>query len=569
MSDELNYSKQSDETFSDIGRRKVSFTTSDVPDDGRINSINSSMPIITNDDDMSALIDEDATFSRTQHAYSTTSEFSMHTESREHIHSSVIASLIASIVGSVRKLERSVGYIQSFSLLVGIIIGSGIFITPSFVIHDVKDVGMSIMIWVICGVIVLLGALCYCELGTAIKTAGGNYAYILHVYGPVPAFLCSWTQVLIVDPTSVAAISLTLGNYVMKPFEDMIETNQWYAKAISAGCILIIAIVNCASVKAATAMQCVFTTCQMLSVLLIVVLGCWQLGAGHTQNFKHLFGNAEFNLNAIGPIGAAFFASLFAYNGWQMAGNITEDMINVERTLLLTVLTAVPFITISYVAVNIAFLSVLTPTQVGESHAVAVDFITALFGKNVAYIVPVLVTLSCYGSANGCIFSCGRLSLAAGREGHMPELLGMIHRTRRTPIPAICLTSSIAILLLVPDGSNLQNLINLATIANWFITLIVIIGIIVLRVRQPDLPRPFKVWLIIPIIMIFVSLFLVVIPFTERPVNSAAAVGFILLGLPMYLIFVYFAPRHPNIFNTCRGSVTAFLKKILNLAPCV
>ena len=442
----------------------------EITSDSRHNSLNCSTPdIIIRHYDTPILTDSDPEISR-HRACSATSE----------------ESLIVSTSVSGRKLRKSVGLFQSFTLLVSIIIGSSIFITPSLAIKDTKDVGLSIIIWVICGIIALLGALCYCELGSAIKQAGGNYAYILRTYGPAPAFLCSWTQVLIVDPLLVSAICIIVGNYVMKPFEEMIEINPWYPKAIGTGCILIIAFVNCVSIKAATTLQCIFTTCQFLTMSFVAILGFWQLGTGHLHNFENFLDNVKFNLNTIGPIGAAFFASLFSYNGWQMIGNITEDMKNVERNLLLTVITAVPVVTLFYVILNIAFLTALTPKEMEQSPAVAVDFVRVLLGKDVAYLMPVLVALSGFSSANACIFSCGRLSLAAGCEGHMPELLGMIHLTRRTPIPVICLTSFIAILMLAPDGSNLQSLINLSTIANWFIILIVIFGIFVLRFRQPD-----------------------------------------------------------------------------------
>ena len=524
----------------------------ELTSDRRHSSLNSSMPVIFKNDESEILVTADR-------------------EVSPHLASPTIneESLIASTECSGRKLKKSIGYLQSFMLLVGTIMGSTIFITPSLVINEAKDVGLSIIIWIICGIIALLGALCYCELGSAIKQAGGNYAYILRIYGPAPAFVCSWTQVLIIDPLPVAVLCIIVGNYIMKPFEEMIETRPWYPKAIATSCIIILAIVNCVSIKAATSMQCVFTICQFLTMSFIAILGFWQLGTGHVHNFENFLEDATFNLSSIGPLGAAFFASLFSYNGWQMIGNITEDMKNVERDLLLTVITAMPVIALFYVTLNVAFLTVLTPAEMGKSQAVAIDFIRELFGKNVAYIMPVLVALSGFNSANGCIFSCGRVSLAAGREGHMPKLLGMIHHRRRTPIPAICLTSLIAILLLVPDGSNLQSLINLSIIANWFLTLIVIFGIIVLRIRQPNLHRPFKVWLIIPIFMTLVSLLLVAVPFIQRPINSAVATLFIFLGLPVYFVFVYLEQRHPKWLTSCICYVTSLLKKRMNLASCL
>ena len=478
------------------------------------------------------------------------------------------SALIASIVASVRKLQKSLGVLQGFAIIFGVIIGSGIFISPSLVIVEVQEPGLSLIVWVICGLIALIGSLCYCELGTVVRKAGGNYAYILYIYGPVPAFLCTWNQILLVDPCSVAAVALTLANYILKPFNHMIDDNPWYRKAIAAGCILLIAFINCISIKAATSCQTFFTVCQMISVLFIVVLGFWQMGVGHTSIIQSSFQNVTISLNMLGNYGTAFFGGLWAYNGWQYVGNIVEDMKDVETTLFVTVMTSVPFVILSFVSVNLALLTTLTPTQLGQSNAAAVDFVNGTFGEKIGYIMPILIALSCYGCANGCVFAFSRMSLSSGREGQFPEVLGMIHRKRQTPVPSILLVSILALLILVPDSSNLQFLINFASICVWVNISLAVFGIVVLRYTQPELRRPFRVWLIAPIFTSFIGVTLIALQFFKSPINSAITIGLILSGLPVYFALVYLEPRHPNCLKRTRSSVTKFIKNSLSLVPC-
>jgi len=218
---------------------------------------------------------------------------------------SYIGSVTHTISTSVRKLQKSVGFLQGFTLVVGVLIGSGVFISPALVMRSTHDAGISFVLWFVCGLIALGGSLCYVELGCAIKRAGGNYAYIQEAYGDLPAFLCCWTVAFIVDPAGLAAITLTLGTYVMKPFEQFIEINPWYSKCIAAGVILVIATINCWSVDATTRAQMLFTFAQILSVVFVVCIGIWQLAKEGTAHItKGMFNvTGTFTLKDVGPLG--------------------------------------------------------------------------------------------------------------------------------------------------------------------------------------------------------------------------------------------------------------------------
>lgn len=259
---------------------------------------------------------------------------------------------------------------------------------------------------------------------------------------------------------------------------------------------------------------------------------------------------------------------MWAYDGWALVSNVTEEMTNLDRNLFLSVITAIPFVIGCYILVNISFLSTLTVQEIAKSPAVALTFVQKSLGQKAAYIMPVLVAISCYGAANGTVFTCGRLSLAAAREGHLPDVLSMIHKERLTPIPAVLLTAFISILMLIPDASQLETLISFFNFSCWFIYGLSLFAVVVLRIRQPDLLRPYKVWLITPILMTLISIVLVAFPFLTDPSVPLVASLMIVLGVPFYVVFVYFEPKHPQYVTRLRKRCKNFVKKLFNLAPC-
>ena len=482
---------------------------------------------------------------------------------------SVITSVSLVLSGSIRRLQKSVGCIKGFCFIVGALIGSGVFISPSLVVRATNDLGLALVIWLACGIVALFASLCYCELGCAIKKAGGTYTYILEAYGPVVAFLCSWTTTFVSIPASVAGVTLTFGTYLAKPF-DPEGHYLWLPKVLAASLIFMVAFVNCWSTKVATQAQSLFALTQISVVLFMVVLGIWQLSEGKTDNFKAMFNgtSSHFTLYQVGQLGFALYSGLWAYDGWALISNVTEEMHNVERNLLLSVITGIPFVIICYLALNCSLMTVLSTKELASSTTAPILFVRKILGTKAAYAMPILAALSCYGAANGNVFSCSRLAVAASREGHMPDLLCMIHRKRLTPMPAIIVTATIAGCMLGPGRSSLESLVEFFNFTCWTMYGLGIIAVVVLRIRKPDLVRPYKVWIVIPIFMALVSLLLVTIPFLHKPMESSIALSVILSGLPAYFIFVYKESSHPRWFKNFREAVKQFFKCRMNLAPC-
>jgi len=214
-----------------------------------------------------------------------------------------------------------------------------------------------------------------------------------------------------------------------------------------------------------------------------------------------------------------------------------EELKNPIKDLPKSIMLGIPLVTVLYGLINAAYLTVLTPMEINTSGAVAVTLAGRVYGV-MAWIVPVLVACSTFGAANGVAFTGGRLVYVSAREGHMPKLLAMIHTKRYTPIPAMLFTAIISWLMLVPDSSNFNTLINYFNFAAWIFYGATFASVIWLRFKRPELKRPYKVFIGVPILLTFVSVYLVAAPFADNPYESLYCCLFILSGIPFYLCFV-------------------------------
>ncbi|EDO38377.1 predicted protein [Nematostella vectensis] len=436
-------------------------------------------------------------------------------------------------------LKRSLGVPTGVSLLVGIIIGSGIFATPKWVMVYSGSVGLSLVVWCLGGLISLFGSLCYIELGLMIPVSGGEYEYLLEAFGPLPAFLFAWLYSLFIKNMGIVILLLVFGAYVTEPFYpgcNEREDLERLRKLIAAASLGVVVFLNCASVKWSSRIQVGFTVAKMVAIVMLVFTGVVRIAMGHVSSFADVFEGSE---TRVGLVGFAFYNALFSYDGWNNVNYCVEELKNPKRNLPLCIWISIPVVTLSYVLVNVGYLAVLSPVEIQESNAVAVTLAYRLYGV-MAWTMPFLVACSVFGSVNGSCFALGRLTYAAARNGHLPRIMAMIHKKKRTPLPAILFSAFICVLMMIPDVSTFSSLLNYFSFLTWVNYGATISGLLWMRYRKPDVHRPYKVFILIPCLVLLLSLYLVIAPFYEAPIASSFATLFVLAGIPVYFVFVRF-----------------------------
>jgi len=458
--------------------------------------------------------------------------------------------------------KKKITLLNGVTLIVGCIIGSGIFVSPTGVLANAGSVGTALILWTLCGIISTLGALCYAELGCCIPRSGGDYAYILEIFGPLPAFLRLWVGLVVIRPSLAAIVALTFAEYAVKPMYPDCEPPPAIAKLLAALCICALTFVNCMSVRWTMRIQDVFTAAKLAALVAIISVGFAYIGMGHTQFLEPV--TAFQGQVTVGGTALALYSGLFAYAGWNFLNFVTEELQDPYKNLPRAIGIAMPVVTLVYVSANVAYFAVVSPQEMLASPAVAVTFGEKTFGVMV-WVVPVFVALSTFGGVNGIIFTSARLFFVGAQEGHLPAIVSFVHPTRGTPIPALLVLGALS-LVMVALGDNVYLLINYVSFVLWSMVGAAVAGQLWWRYKRPDLPRPIKFHIAVPISFFGFCVFLVAVPMVAEPVNAAIGACIALSGIPVYLMGVKWNNKPKSIVKF-DDKITKVLQKLLMVVP--
>lgn len=387
-----------------------------------------------------------------------------------------------------------------------------------------------------------------------IPKAGGDYEYIMAAFGGCAGFLFVWSQLIIIIPTANAVAALTFADYILQPIYSTCETPFVPRLLIAACSVLILTFVNCVSVKWVTRIQNFFTAGKVIALIIIICLGAYCLFLGRFENFKAPFEGTTTNP---GHIALAFYSGLFSYAGWNYLNFVVEELKEPNKNLPASIWIGVSIVTLIYSLTNVAYFTLLSPSEMIASNAVAVSFGEKVIGKY-SPIISVFVALSTFGFLNGILFSTSRIIFGAARNNHMPVMLAFINVKYLTPMISVIFMSIATLICLFIQDTFV--LINLGVLAEYLFVAFSIIGLFWLRKVKPNEPRPIKVNLFFPITFLIVCLFIIVMTFFTIPKDSFLCLCVIFAGIPVYFLGVKW--KKPKSIQDKLNAVTMFVQRM-------
>ncbi|XP_006811928.1 large neutral amino acids transporter small subunit 1-like [Saccoglossus kowalevskii] len=453
-------------------------------------------------------------------------------------------------------MKRQLSLFNSITLIIGSIIGSGIFISPKGVLGVQWFCWWCLIVWSLCGVIATMGGMCYAELGSSIRKGGGEYTYLNEAFGEILAFLMLWVNFVIVTPGNTAIIAQTFATYAIVPFYADCDPPPWAITLVAEACIVLVFAYNCYSVRGSTAVQDVFTVAKVGGLMIIIVGGIVFLFMGYTEYLEDAFKGPGTN---VFRLSLAFYNGLFAYVGWASMNNMAEEIVNPRRNFPIAAISSMTIITVIYVMTNIAYFTILSPQEMLASDAVAITWGELALGP-LAWLMPVAVAMSTFGAVNGTALSSSRYVFVGARDRLLPTLLSMIHINYLTPLPTLIAMMLITgLLCLYQDTSSL---INYTGFSYWLFVGIVTTGLMWLRYKRPHMERPFKVPIIIPDSIHTYLLFLGFISIFAAPFEAVIGTIIILTGIPIYFYGVVWKNKPTWLRRFLDGSLE-FLQRLM------
>jgi APA family basic amino acid/polyamine antiporter len=462
-------------------------------------------------------------------------------------------------------LAQKIGFWSATSIIIGSIIGSGVFMKPSSMAAELGSPVWLTLVWVIAGMFSLFGALVYAELGAMIPETGGIYVYFRYMFGDFIAFLYGWAAFAVINTASVAAISFVCAQYAdyflhLPRFDagteqsivwhipfigDLHPLENFGVKSLAILLTLGLTLLNYISVKAGSALQVVSTFIKM-AVIAALVFGIFFSGHGSLRNFIQA-DHPKQGWGLMNGVIAAMTGAFFAYDGWinicSMAGEIKQPQRNIPKSLVLGVFVCIAV----YVLVNQAYLYVLPVDQVAASSLVATDAIAIALGNTSGAIVAAMIVICTFGAINANVMAPARITYAMGKDKIFLPWVGKEHKRFNTPGNALWLHGIWTSLFILTGSFDM--LADMFVFITWIAYLFGAIGIFLLRKKMPDLLRPYKIWGYpwVPILFITFSAFYLVttvwndvsnyLAHRQPVINSVLGMAITALGIPLYFYF--------------------------------
>lgn len=425
-------------------------------------------------------------------------------------------------------LPRSLGLRDLTLIVVGTVIGSGIFIVPSAVLRQTgEQVGPALLVWLVGGVLSLLGALTYGELGAMNPRAGGLYVYVRDTFGSLPAFLYGWTMFFAISSGSLATLAVAAGGYL----EQLVYLGPVGRKIAALAMIATVTAVNVRGTRHGATVQNWATA---IKVGAILVMSAWLIGVGDQLGGDQPVWPERWTAEHLSGAGLAMIGVLWAYEGWQYVTFSAGEALNPQRTFPRGIVAGTLLLIGVYLLANVGYLAALGPTEAAASDAVAAEAVSQLVGPAAGKLIAAAIVISMFGAANGLSLTAPRVYFAMARDGLFFKQLAVVDQRFGTPAFAI-LASGVWASVLALSGT-FEELLTYVVFAGWIFYALGGLSVLVYRRRFPDWPRPFRTPLypVTPVLFFLSAAAIVVNTLLARPRQGLLGLAIMLLGTPAY-----------------------------------
>ena len=442
-------------------------------------------------------------------------------------------------------IEKKLSLFDSTAIIIGSMIGSGIFIVSAEIARQVETPGMLLLAWVITGVITIFGALSYGELAAAMPKAGGQYIYIKEAFGPLYSFLYGWTLFAVIQTGTIAAVAVAFAKFTGVFFPAISGNNHLFEigqfaistqQALAILLIIFLSLYNFRGVKAGALLQNIFTVSKVLALLLLVILGIYfgMHNINGAANFKPAFPDI-ITLTTIGVFGAAMTGSLFSADAWNNITFTAGEVKNPQRNLPLSLFLGTATVITIYLLANVAYLFVLPIEKIqhAENDRVATLLMETILGDSGKFFMAAMIMISTFGCLNGCIFTAARVYYAMAKD---KMFLKPAAKLNKNGVPANSLTMQCIWACLLCFTGTYGDLLNYIMFAVMLFYILTISGLFVLRVKKPEMERPYKAfgYPIIPAVYILLASMVALNMLIYQSKFSIYGLIIILSGIPIY-----------------------------------
>ncbi|OGO79241.1 MAG: amino acid permease [Clostridiales bacterium GWB2_37_7] len=431
---------------------------------------------------------------------------------------------------NVGALKKEIGLMEAITMVVGVVIGSGIFFKASSVFSNAGTPTLGILAWIVGGIITIASALTIAEIAAAIPKTGGIFVYIKELYSEKWAFLFGWVQAVIYVPGVAAALSIVFVTQATY-FVALTAVQQ---KILAILIIFFITLINIISTKLGSKVQFVATIGKLIPIFVIIVFG---LLKGEANSFAAASSTAS-SATGLAGFGAAILGTLWAYDGWVGVGNMAGELKNPKKDIPRSIIIGLAVIIAVYILINLAIINIMPVSEVITSEKAASDAAVILFGNSGAALIAAGIMISIFGALNGYLMTGVRVPFAMAQDNLFPfaKFFGKISDKFGTPVNTLLFEAVLASMYVL--SGSFETLTNLAVFAVWIFFVMTVYGIFILRSKHKNIERPYTVPLfpIIPIIGIAGGIYILISTLITSTSYALYGLAITALGLPVYLL---------------------------------